>query len=40
MNDNINETIAHIKGLNDKDFKYINNFVTSEYLKRLRERGV
>ena len=40
MNDNIKETMAHIKGLNDKDFKYIYNFVTSEYLKRLKERGV
>ena len=40
MNDNIRETKMHIEGLNDKDFKYIYNYVTSEYLKRLKERGI
>lgn len=36
MNDNIKETMAHIKGLSNEDFKEIYRLIDIEYRERLK----
>ena len=36
MNNNIKETLMHIKGLNQEDFKEIHRLIQIEYRQRLR----